>query len=366
MGNFFQRIALVSLLLSQMISANVGAVEVQHLDRAQIEVTSRSVSERNRALKEALEQVIVKNSGSSDALSNPVVAVQLANPDTFLTQYGYLEDNGKLLWRGQFDLRRIINLLRQAHLPVWSQQRPLVLFWLSVADQYGERKILNDAADSNLWHAFTDDAQAKGLPIIFPLMDLDDLMGVTEADVRGNFPATVKQSSTRYHTDYFVLANLWQNGTGSYSYRLALYPIEDESNLWQPLFETQQTFPTQMHCVTSMVSSLTQYFVSKYAVADKGTEQLVQLTFWGINSQEKLVDLERYMEHLSLAKSAVIAQIQGNKVTFNVELFGSQADLQRQLRLDSRIKPVTGLLDASQPGSQSPYDKRVRLEYYWR
>ena len=49
---------------------------------------------------------------------------------------------------------------------------------------------------------------AKTMPVIFPLMDLDDLMNVNEADVQGNFPNAVYPTSQRYQADYFVLATL--------------------------------------------------------------------------------------------------------------------------------------------------------------
>lgn len=365
MRNFFRNSLLLCVIWA-LISPSAFAVEVSHLDQARVAVSSRGASERNAALDQAFSDVIVKNTGNPAVLSNPAIISALKQTDAYLTQYGYDEKAGQLYVKGQFDQRRITRLLRQAEIPVWGRQRPLVLIWLSTEGDDGQRHLLSDGAGSGLRQDFRLDARAKGMPMIFPVMDLDDLMLVGEADVRGNFPEAVSVASHRYKVDYFVLATMSRTDDGQFSYQLDLYPMKHEGSLWQPLFESHFTAPTEADAVHSMVSSLTQYFVSQYAVADTGTDEAVSLTFTGIDSQAQLVALEQYVKQLSVAKSAVIAQIHGDKVTFSLELFGNKADLKRQLNLDPRLSPVNDFSPALPAWQQSAEDVNQPLEYMWR
>lgn len=335
-----KHISLLMLALMLATTQSVSAVEMHDLDQASVPANSRASKDRAAALRAALAAVIVKNAGDAAVLQNPLIAAQVKKPDSFLVQYGYEEKDGQLMLKGQFDERRVVQLLRQAQVPVWGKQRPLVLVWLSTLDDQQQRNLLSDASESDVRTQFNQDAQIQGLPLLFPVMDLDDMMQVSEADVRGNFPEAVSVPSARYHSDYFALASIQPLLDGQFSYQIDLYPMQQEDGLWRPLFETSMVVPTQADAVKQMVAGLSQYFVSQYAVADLGNNQTVSVGFAGIDSMAKLKALETYVGQLTVAKSAVIGSIQGNKVTFNFDLYGSSEDLRRQLSLEPRLQKL--------------------------
>lgn len=342
------------------------AIEVTKLNEASVMVNSRSAKDRQLGLKQALSNVIIKNSGSVDSLTNPLVVNELQDPNSFLVQYGYFEQDDQLMLRGEFEPRRITNLLRQADLPVWGKQRPLILFWLST-DINGQRKILNDASSSELRRDFRDAASAKGVPLIFPIMDLDDLMKVSEPDVRGIFPSAVLPATERYNADYFVLANIQTTQNGKLIYQLNLFQAGRNSNhdSLQSLYSANGFANSEEDAVEGMIYELTGYFVSQYAIADSGLDQGVYVMLHGIDQISQLVAIEKKIKQLSVVKSIHVAEINGNKVLLSLDLYGSTDDLKRQLNLEHMLKPVETFDLSEAATTPNPFEKPqiTMLEY---
>lgn len=344
------------LALCSLFSAWTSAVEVTHLNEAFVPVASRSSEDRSLALQQALSNVMLKNSGSVDVLQHPLIIEQLRDPNSLLAQYSYKDVDGQLMLHSTFESNGIVHLLRKAKLAVWGKQRPLVLMWLS-ANVDGQRKIISDESKSVLRENFREDAENRGLPLIFPLMDLDDLMKVRESDIRGFFPQQIADASNRYSADYYVIANLNQLANGRINYQLSLFTMNHHSML--PLYQHEGNIDSQSDAADAIMSDLSGYFSSQYAIADNGYQQDVQLTLHGINTLTKLVDAEKYIKQLSAIKSLQLAEIKGDKLTFTVTLYGEVSDLKRQLNLDHFLKPIRGLQETDLMG-------RIDLAYQWQ
>jgi len=326
----------------------VQAVEVKQLDEATVAVGSRSSAEKSKGLKKALEDVILKNSGSRSALESPEIQAKLANADALVSQFGYLDTEEGLKLKANFDHRKIVDMLRQAGLPVWGKQRPLTLFWLST-DINNERVILSDDSSAEERKAFADASMERGVPLMFPLMDLDDLMRINVNDVRGLFADTVATASARYQADFFAMGALEANGS-EFNYQLVLYPKTDISQSFgQPLLNRQGQAASKDEAVAEMMLSLSDYFVSRYAIADSGDGLLSKVRFTGISQMKQLVEIEAFLNQLSAVREASLSNLQGDSATFKVQLFGSEDDLKNLLRLEPR-------LSAAQSGFQDVAD----------
>ncbi|MCE9790217.1 MULTISPECIES: DUF2066 domain-containing protein [Shewanella] len=314
----------------------VQAVEVKQLDEATVAVGSRSSAEKSKGLKKALEDVILKNSGSRSALESPEIQAKLANADALVSQFGYLDTEEGLKLKANFEHRKIVDMLREAGLPVWGKQRPLTLFWLST-DINNERVILSDDSSAEERKAFADASMERGVPLMFPLMDLDDLMRINVNDVRGLFADTVATASTRYQADFFAMGALEANGS-EFNYQLVLYPKTDISQSFgQPLLNRQGQAASKDEAVAEMMLSLSDYFVSRYAIADSGDGLLSKVRFTGISQMKQLVEIEAFLNQLSAVREASLSTLQGDSATFKVQLFGSEDDLKNLLRLEPRL-----------------------------
>ncbi|MGL5407221.1 MAG: DUF2066 domain-containing protein [Shewanella sp.] len=317
---------------------SLHAVEVKTLAEAEVPVSSRAIPERNKALKSALEQVVIKNTGSAQSLNNSIIQAQLANPDSLLSQYGYVEQNGQLLLRASFEHRRVVALLRQAQLPVWGTQRPLTLFWIALPGE-GESILLSDSSTLGERQQLKSLSDNRGIPHLLPILDLDELMGINPNDVKGMFADIVASVSGRYQADFLALVAIEPAG-GQLRYRLNLYTKASIDSVTPPLFSFNGTAQTVEQGLTAMMGALADYYFSKYAIADTGAQVGANVTFGNLETMAQLVEVEKYLKQLSAIKHITLSRIQGNTVTFSLDLFGSETDLERLLSLEPRISIV--------------------------
>ncbi|MCH1931834.1 DUF2066 domain-containing protein [Shewanella sp. A25] len=338
MLKFLLKPSLLAFLFCLFTINSLQAVEVTKLDEADVPVSSRDNGERNQALKKTLEKVIIKNTGSAQSLQNGVIQSQLANPDALLSQYGYVEQNGQLSLKASFEYRRIIALLRQAQLPVWGVQRPLTLFWVALPVD-GETALLADSATSDERRAFSSFSDDRGIPVLLPMLDLDELMGINPNDVKGMYADIVSSVSGRYQADFLALVSI-EGNPGQFSYRLNLYTKATIDSGTQPLFTYNGMASTTTQAITDMMSALGDFYFAKYAIADTGAQVGSSVTFVNIDKMSQLVEIEKYLKQLSAVKNVTLSRMQGNTVTYSLELFGSETDFQRLLSLEPRISVV--------------------------
>jgi hypothetical protein len=103
-----------------------------------------------------------------------------------------------------FNQSALAQALNESSLPIWSSSRPDVLIWLTL-DEYviGAQSQRADITE-RLYAA----AEQRGLPILLPLMDLQDQAQVRAADVRGGYVDNVAIASQRYGAAVVLTANM--------------------------------------------------------------------------------------------------------------------------------------------------------------
>lgn len=360
---------LMIFALFASISSLVTAAEVSKLDESLVPVQSRANNLRRQAIKQAFKDVVLKNTGTQSALSHPDVIKQLASASSLMIQYGYKELDGKLFIKVNFDHKRLIRLLRQAGLPVWGKQRPLTLVWL-VEEVEGTKSILNDSSSSVIRDVFNMQSANRGVPLVFPLMDLDDAMQVGVNDIRGQFTDNVANASLRYQSNYFIMATIEPQGA-VLRYQMALYPrgsVDGESQL-TPLTHAGGEVTTVEQAATAITAAASEYYVSQYAIADSGEKLTTKIAFTDVSQMQQLVQIEKYLNQLSAIKTVSVARIEGTTVEFNLALFGNEADLHRLMQLDPRIEAINSI--TADEGPYTSFDTMTNVEkqtqnYYWK
>lgn len=345
------------------------SAEVYNLDESLVPVDSRAKNLRSQAIKQGLKEVVLKNTGTQSALTHPDVVKQLASANAMMTQYGYQDLDGKLFIKVSFDHKRLISLLRQAGLPVWGKQRPLTLVWL-VEEVEGERKILNDASTSVTRTSFDTQSSNRGVPLLFPLMDLDDSMQIGINDIRGQFTDNVANASLRYQANYFIMATISPQGE-VFSYKMSLYPRELNagSSQYNPSTSQSGESASVEQAVVDITAAASEYYVSQYAIADSGEKLTTKITFTDVSKMKQLVEIEKYLNQLSAIKTVAVASIEGMTVEFNLGLFGNEEDLHRLMKLDPRIESIgntsSNNIEYASFGSENNANKPTQI-YYWK
>jgi len=210
--------ALAALIISTGLTFPVHAVDVPTLYTAEVALDEESDNPRDDAYKAALIEVLTRVSGS--LLSNDEEAIDelFPVPAAYVTQFRPgAEDT---LWV-LFDGEAIERVLRAAGQMVWGSDRPLTLVWLAVDWGQGEREIIaagepdrveqqSRSIDRNrlLRERVLEIAEKRGLPLVFPLLDTEDLQSVTFSDIWGGFDERIVAASKRYGANSILIGRV--------------------------------------------------------------------------------------------------------------------------------------------------------------
>lgn len=185
------------------IAQSVTAVELGSLFTASVTTQSQSREHRNRAISDALQVVISRLTADQEFAQNPVVKSALENAASYVDQYRYAQnsnDNGKSSLRillVTFNKETLMSMLRSSGLAVWGANREKILVWL-VIEQEGKLALLDVDQDDEVETAIQSAANEKGIPLLLPLMDLEEKQAISAKDILANTSDTVTTASARY------------------------------------------------------------------------------------------------------------------------------------------------------------------------
>lgn len=335
----------MSVLLITAMPPAFAKVE-SNLYSSAIPVQSRSVAERNMALSEALSEVLIKVSGNSTVTTLPKIHGQLKNTDQILRSYRYQSNNDPkypYLLTASFDPSAVNRLLTTNHQAIWGADRPALLFW--VVKNKDDQSELISSDDADIYQTLTNTAAQRGLPIVYPLLDLTDLNNLSASDIIKNQDTPIINASQRYpHAGIVTVVlnklsdNQWQS----------VWTLELNGQNTQ--FDIQAADIDQV--TASGVNQLADTIATAYSVLHLGNSntQSFQIEVYGINSTENYAKVSQYLKHLSSIKQVTIVKVMPGQIIYNVEVSGGKQLLQQSISIDKLLEPyhdVTASLDNS-------------------
>ena len=226
-------LTLVAALLILPLQLKADVVEGLYL--AEVPIESQDREARQEAIRSGLNQVLVRVTGSNQALTLPAIEAALAQPTRYVQRFRYQqqEQAGQtrlVLWV-QFDESVIAKLLHDNQLPVWGRTRPATLLWL-VVDDRRKRTLISNDMDDEARRIIEEQAKLRGLPLRLPLYDLADRANLSVTDIWGNFEEAILQASSRYQTEAVLVGRVYRASASSWSGRWTLYSQGRQQN-WQ-------------------------------------------------------------------------------------------------------------------------------------
>lgn len=340
-------ILLLSGFAAALFARPAAAVEATGLYRVTLPVADRNPQTRDAAFQQALGQVLIKVSGSSQIVTQPPVQEALKNPANYVQQFAYHEAQPAAASAGaatatsgsapagldlqvRFDPVAIDHLLSSNGLSLWGRERPLVILWIGVSRGNGQRFILGSESDSPhpaATKAVEHAAQARGLPIFLPLMDLQDQRAVNFSDLNGGFLGPVIQASTRYDANA-VLAGAVRPSAGQWR------------GQWQLAFRNQRqqwtsSGASEAQALAGGIGGAADRLASMLAVsgAPGGGQQVVFVQFDGVQHVAAFARIEHLLGKLTPIKSAQLVSADGGQLVFKVVPRGQADDVARNLGL---------------------------------
>jgi len=208
-----QRLFIILLFLL-LIHAEISlAVEVQGLFEAEVITQSQSLKDRNKAIKDALAIVFGKIMAGENIFDDPTVKMALEDAPRYTTRYRYSlipsnsDENSARLMRVEFDQNALLELLRASKLGIWNEVRDETLIWL-VVEKNGKKQIFDEQLMPDIANALTKAAKRKGIPLLFPLMDLEESQKITIPDILGAYSDKLLEVSKRYATPAILVGRL--------------------------------------------------------------------------------------------------------------------------------------------------------------
>jgi len=311
-----------------------GAVEVATLYTAEVPLDPESNANdpRAEAYGAALQDILLRVSGSGLA-SNPEAVEELfPNPAAYVIQFRPGADDS--LWVS-FDGQAIERTLRGAGQRFWGAERPLTLVWLAVDWGQGVREIIaaddpdrtqhqSRSIDRNrlLRERVLEIAERRGLPLVFPLLDTTDLQSVTFADIWGGFDEMILAASERYEASSVLIGRIRpSSGPGS---RWTYYFNGEERTLSGP--------------PEAVVGQIADLLAAEFAIGGDVPVETVALHVSGVVSVEAYGSVQQMLREVSLIEHFAVTEVEGDRVTYLVDVRGGTERLGRALRFNGLVE----------------------------
>ncbi len=307
------------------------------------------------ARRSGMREVIVKATGNSASLDNPVVKKAISQSSRFLSTISPSEQGGQPTLKMSFNPRQIQALLQQAELPYWPEERAKVLVWV-VEDNGYDRTISWEQSGRTSVANLNSVARQKGLPVVVPVGDIDDVTSIKATELWGNFTEQISASSQRYDADAVVVVRIERNGNQQ-KLRWTLYDDKPQYIADPSLATvTGQESGTNQQVTEAFVAELGRYYADKSAAKGSGeVASSITVNFGGIESAKDFFTVEKMLQGLPSVASVELEKVTGSSVDYRVNLLTDQADFQRELLRSNKVTEATpATLPEPAPEAVSP------------
>ena len=336
------------LVLLLGVAQKLEAVTLENLYQAEVLTDSQSDAQRRIDASEGLSQVLKRVSGRSDILQNPTIVAALKTPEQYYSEFSYARIDAakdeiaaesevvpdpqstappRLVMRIRFASSLIAKVLRAADLPVWGSNRPSVLSWMAIDDESG-RQVLGEANRSVFSKTLNQAAQARGVPLLLPLWDLEDNRGVSSSEIWGRFLGRIEAASQRYSPDKILVFRAESEFSGQWRGDWSL----GKGGQWRSGTVYGES---QAQLATALVMVLASVLSEQYAVTSTRSE--VRLTVEGITEIQDYAEVSRYLEGLTQVMSVQPVRVLTDMIEFKLRSEGEVQQIIDVIALDRKL-----------------------------
>lgn len=304
---------------------------------ASVPVASQSARERERAAGVGLREVLVRISGVEDLDQYPDAVSALSRASSHLEQYSYERVRGATGRMTEhlvmtFSPAAVERILRSAGLPYWPVQRPDALVWLVEDDITEGKRLVNDTGSPILQGLFSA-SQKRGLPLLLPLLDLEDQLAISAEQVWNLDQETVLAASERYNADTVLIGRYSRTSTGQWWTSWQFFHRGDGRNfdlrgedgvvVGQQALAPLANYLAGLYALKANPESASRLYVQVSPVNDFG-------------NYRKTLD---YLHKLPVVTSYSLLAVTGESLLFSFELNGTFDQLKNALSLDGKMRP---------------------------
>ena len=329
------------ICFSALICQPTYAIKVSGLYQAVISVSDESAPKRRIALKQGLGKVLIKVTGDRNINKSMGVSSLLERPEQFVQQYRYRQNNNKWgqkkltreLWV-QFDENSLDEALKNNGVSVWEKERPSILVWL-VSQRNDNRSFVNIEENFEYLKILESRASARGVSLLFPLLDLQDGSKISVTDVWGGFTEPILAASERYQANAILTGKFTQ-----------ILPTLWESE-WAVYFDEQAIHWASRSDVADIVleegiDELVDRLVLRYSETGEQSTGVIELLVNDIGSIDEYAQTFSYLTSLQSVNTVNVKQVTSRYIVFELTSDRGIAGLHQVISLGKILEPVEG------------------------
>lgn len=325
-----------------------AAMPVGHLYEAIVPVPDQSDSERRQAQHKAVGQILVKLTGDTAIIDNQRAKPLINQAQNYVQQYRYLEpepdsngpagSKGLRLWVG-FDSTAVDEALQRAGIATWGKERPATLVWLAVATDQG-RQIIGMEQSSQYLEPVNRRARERGLPLLLPLMDLEDTTRLDPADIANGSVAAIREASARYPADVILAVSLTGLDSDRVTANWTLISDKAGNDNWRSQAASLTTV------LSGGVDRLADTLARRYAPQAMSSEaRQMELTVTAIESFDDYARAQRYLAGLSSVSRVDVLSARPGEVVFRVETRAGDESFNQAITIGRTLRRASGTSD---------------------
>lgn len=306
---------------------------VTSLYEADMPVASQTEDLKEQAIRDGFLQMLIKLTGDPNITKNRMIRESISKADYYVQEYSY---SAVTMMSSEYTLHIRYNkvdvnkLLKQAGLAYWGETRPLLLVWLVVTDKQGNSDVIGSETPADIFSVMKREGKKFGLPVIFPLMDVDDVNQVsTESILNTNIPELVA-ASKRYLPDAMLIGVL-QEKADSVESQWHLVLKDDQWN-WSIVDKNN------LAVIDAIMNEVSQTFAKHYvARAPEAAATWIKLTVSHVAEHDDFNDLIQYLKQLTPVQQVKLSQVTGDTVEVAVLIQGTVAAFQKNATIGQHL-----------------------------
>lgn len=333
-----------SLWIVLMLAAiTAHAKDVGNLYKVSLPAQSQKQSAKHELIQKGLKQVLIRVSGQPKLINNHSAIKQaVQNAEQYVKSLYYTRsqtsDSHKppLKLHITYQSKPINQLLKKHKMPVWGQDRPLVLLWM-INRNNDEDHILVNTQSNQILQTVSKTARSLNVPVAFPLMDVIDMSRIQPQQLIQGDRQAIHQASKRYDPNAIVVVDFQKRG-GRVLSHWQLY-FADHTYSWQR--EDLNSKQMSQKGIQQLTSRLAQHS----AVTSSQDQPIqVHVLLHGLNKLKGVAQARRMLEDVAGVQSVHLSQLSGQVGTYNVTInsglasFVQKLDFSEHLRYNETIK----------------------------
>ena len=331
--------------VSLCCAINGQALTVEGLYEAEVPVPDQSAGNRKSGIAAALRSVLVKLTGDRNVFSRSAAIDIVKDAERYVQQYEYRSkqvlpqefDNTEKqlhLWVS-FNSRALNDTLRNYSIPVWGQERPSTLVWLATQNDQ-RRKLISQDDKNSFIEILNQRATQRGIPLIYPLLDLEDTLVLKADDIWGGYSDMVQQASARYSSDAILTGSIEADQEGKWEGRWSV-TLQGQTSSWI----TRGDLPTVV--LDEGIDNLADVLAQRFAPAGNSThDAVVEIIVEGVNDYEQYARVSEYLASLTSVTDVRVKTAESNKVTFELITQSGELALAQSIELGNVLESTVG------------------------